>query len=131
MDAGRRGYQSLDGCVTAISMDTGKVLEVEVMSRNCKQCEVFNKIDHTSEKFLNWKDKHVNCKANFRGSAPAMEPEGARRIFKRSFKTHGLYYTKFYGDSKSVSSVKGIYSDIGKDVTKYECTMCKRGWGQL
>ena len=36
---------------------------------------------------------------------------------------HGLYYTKFFGDgdSKSYSSVKDIYSDVGVDVTKYEC----------
>ena len=119
----RRGYQSLNGCVAAISIDTGKVLDVEPMSRNCKECQFFHKIDHTSERFLEWKESHINCKANFKGSAPAMEPEGAIRIFKRSFEMHGLYYTKFFGDgdSKSYSSVKDIYSDVGIDIAKYEC----------
>ena len=119
----RRGYQSLNGCVAAISIDTGKVLDVEPMSRNCKECEFVHKIDHTSNRFLEWKKSHINCKANFKGSAPAMEPEGAVRIFKRSFEVHGLYYTTFFGDgdSKSYSSVKDIYSDVGVDVTKYEC----------
>ena len=29
----RRGFSSLNGCVTAISMDTGKVVDVEVLSK--------------------------------------------------------------------------------------------------
>ena len=43
-----RGYQSLNGCVAAISIDTGKVLDVEPMPRNCKECRFFHKYDHTS-----------------------------------------------------------------------------------
>lgn len=40
-----------------------------------------------------WKTDHVNCKANFNGSAPAMESEGAQRIFERSLATNQLRYT--------------------------------------
>ena len=36
----KRGYVSLNGCVSVISMDSGKVLDVEQMSRYCKSCEV-------------------------------------------------------------------------------------------
>ena len=42
----RRGYQSLNGCVAAISIDTGKVLDVEPMSRNCRESQCFHKFDH-------------------------------------------------------------------------------------
>ncbi|GFU87140.1 hypothetical protein TNCV_4927881, partial [Trichonephila clavipes] len=31
----RRGYTSMNGCVAAISVDTGKVLDIEVMSFYC------------------------------------------------------------------------------------------------
>ena len=31
----RRGFSSLNGCVTAISMDTGKILDVDPLSKVC------------------------------------------------------------------------------------------------
>ena len=36
----RRGFTSLNGIVTAISVDTGKILDCEIMSRNCKACNL-------------------------------------------------------------------------------------------
>ncbi|GFX50770.1 uncharacterized protein TNCV_2723541 [Trichonephila clavipes] len=35
----RRGYISMNGCVAAISVDTGKVLDIEVMSSCCPTCK--------------------------------------------------------------------------------------------
>ena len=40
-----------DGCVTTISMDTGKVLDVEIMSRFCKSCAVHYHLPESSEKY--------------------------------------------------------------------------------
>ena len=116
----KRGYVSLNGCVTAISIDSGKILGVEPMSRHCKECEIYNKLDKESNKYKLWKEKHMDCKINFKGSAPAMEPEGAERIFQRSVQKHGLYYTKYYGDgdSKSFQRVQNVYKDDGKLVEK-------------
>ena len=34
----QRGFSSLNGFVSLISMDSGKVIDVEAMSRYCKQC---------------------------------------------------------------------------------------------
>lgn len=34
----RRGFSSLNGCVTTISMDTGKILDVEPLSKVCHTC---------------------------------------------------------------------------------------------
>ena len=34
----RRGFSSLNGYITAISMDTGKIVDAEIMSRYCKGC---------------------------------------------------------------------------------------------
>ena len=47
----KRGYVSMNGCVTTISMDTGRILDVEAMSRFCKQCQVYEKLEKTSEKY--------------------------------------------------------------------------------
>ena len=119
----RRGYVSLNGCVTAISIDTGKILDIEPMSRYCKGCQAHEKLDKQSEKYKIWEANHINCKANFKGSAPAMEAGGAERIFKRSVVCHGLYYTDFYGDgdSKSHPRVANVYQEVEKSVRKLEC----------
>ena len=119
----KRGYSSRNGCVTVISMDTGKVLDVEALSQGCKQCERHEHLDKTSLEYQTWKADHTKCKANFQGSAPAMEPEGADRIFRRSVELHNLRYNEFYGDgdSKSYSRVKDVYQDAGIEIEKKEC----------
>eukprot|EP00795_Rhopilema_esculentum_P001535 gene1535-15984_t len=119
----KRGFVSLNGCVAALSIDNGKVLDVEPMSRHCKQCQLQSKLDKNSKEYQDFKEKHIGCKASYRGSAPAMEPEGAVRMFSRSIEKHGLHYTKFYGDgdSKSYLSVKNVYESVGKRVEKLEC----------
>ena len=56
----RRGYASLNGVVTAISLENGKVVNVEAMSRNCKS---HNSMDHLIESdhvaYANWMNSHV------------------------------------------------------------------------
>ena len=69
-----------------------------------------------------WKANHVTeYSANYAGSAPRMETEGAMRIFKRSVEKHGMRYVKYYGDgdSKSFEKVEHIYP--GVVVKKMEC----------
>ncbi|GBN55278.1 hypothetical protein AVEN_112467-1 [Araneus ventricosus] len=98
---------SLNGCVSVISIDTGKILDLEVMTQYCKMCEMNIKCDH-------------EC-SNYKGSSGNMESVGAFRIFERSVMKQELQYTEYYGDgdSKAFSKVKDIY---GEDtVTKLEC----------
>ena len=49
-----RGHASHNGIVTAISTDTGKCLDVEIMTNICKQCFIWKKIEGTSE-YSDWK----------------------------------------------------------------------------
>ncbi|GBM30414.1 hypothetical protein AVEN_221005-1 [Araneus ventricosus] len=103
----RRGHISLNGCVSVISIDTGKILDLEVMTQYCKMCEMNIKCDH-------------EC-SNYKGSSGNMESVGAFRIFERSVMKRELQYTEYYGDgdSKAFLKVKDIY---GEDtVTKLEC----------
>ena len=118
----KRGYASLNDCVAALSVDTGKLLDIAAMSRYCRGCLKHAKDDKESPAYLVWKASHI-CNANYSGSAPAMEPEGAQRIFKRSKEKHSLTYSHCYGDgdSKSFSSVENIYKDDNIKVIKYEC----------
>ncbi|GFX74321.1 uncharacterized protein TNCV_3452691 [Trichonephila clavipes] len=101
----RRGHSSLNGCVAVLSIDTGKVLDLEVMSKWCRNCNT----SKSSEK-----SKHIKkhqCSCNHQGSAGSMEPVGAYRLFERSRETRKLQYVEFYGDgdSKSHLAVKDIY----------------------
>ncbi|GBM42709.1 hypothetical protein AVEN_219155-1 [Araneus ventricosus] len=103
----RRGHMSLNGCVSVISIDTGKILDLEVMTQYCKMCEMNIKCDH-------------EC-SNYKGSSGNMESVGAFRIFERSVMKRELQYTEYYGDgdSKAFLKVKDIY---GEDtVTMLEC----------
>ena len=117
----RRGFSSLNGVVTAISMKTGKVVDIEAMTRACKACslkENLKKDDPLAH--AHWREGHV-CNFNYHGSAGNMETVGTKRIWERSIKINKLRYTKFYGDgdSKSYSNVCDVYP--GVKVEKLEC----------
>ena len=122
MELGKGG--NMPHCMTVISMENGKVSDVEPLSKVCKTCKKHEDDSDATEHEL-WKANHQpKCKANYTGSSPAMEPEGARRIFNHSVSTHNLQYTEFYGhgDSKSFSAVEDIYKkDYGKVVQKKKC----------
>ncbi|GFV43314.1 uncharacterized protein TNCV_10121 [Trichonephila clavipes] len=99
-----RGHSSLNGCVAVLSIDTDKVVDLEVMSKWCRNCNT----SKSSEK-----SKHVKkhqCSCNHQGSAGIMETVGAYRLFERSRETRKLEYVEFYGDgdSKSHLAVKDI-----------------------
>ncbi|GFU62523.1 CCHC-type domain-containing protein [Trichonephila clavipes] len=104
----RRGYSSLNGCVSALSVDTGKILDIEVMMQYCHICAKGN----------SQSSKHV-C-SNDKGSVGNMEVVGAYRIFERS-NVRDVQYNEYYGDgdSKGYESVKNIYGI--NTVTKIEC----------
>ena len=63
----KRGFSSRNGCV----------LDAEALSQACKQCELHERLDKNNEEYQRWRADHNVCKANFKGSAPAMEPEGS------------------------------------------------------
>ena len=98
----RRGHASHHGVVTAISVDTGKCLDIEALTNICKGCKTWEAKDKSSDAYAKWKLNH-KCKINHTGSAGAMEPVGAIRIFQRSEHLHGLKYTKYLGDGDSAA----------------------------
>ena len=104
----RRGFSSLNGAVAAISIDTGKVIDVPCLSKYCQGCismELYK--DSDPERYELWNSEH-KCSINHTGSAPAMEKAGAQLIFQHSITNRKLKYTEFYGDgdSKSFAAVK-------------------------
>ena len=84
----RRGFSSMNGVVGAISVDYGKIMDLEPLSRYCKQC--CKSLQDNEQGLVAWKTSHQEvCKLNFSGTAPVMEPEGAKRIFERSIQKRG------------------------------------------
>ena len=63
----RRGFSSNNGVFAAISLENGKVLDVEPMSKYCKGCMQKNdlpKKDPTA--YAHWRNSHI-CKFNYNG----------------------------------------------------------------
>ncbi|GFT99390.1 uncharacterized protein TNCV_3357301 [Trichonephila clavipes] len=100
----KRGHTSLNG------VDTGKVIDAEILSRKCS-CH-FNGNLHSDE-----------CSANYFGNSGGMEVEGALRIFNRSEVLHNLRYTQYLGDGDSKAYKAVLESKPYKDVNieKLEC----------
>ena len=120
----RKGYASMNGIITAISIESGKVLDTAILSKNCKGCTRMEPVRSSEpQSYEIWYAKHKPvCGLNHKGSSPAMETAGAEKIFSRSVTKHKLYYTSFYGDgdSKAYPAVQDIYGPA-KPVSKYEC----------
>ncbi|GFU67161.1 uncharacterized protein TNCV_3770931 [Trichonephila clavipes] len=90
----KRGYTSLNGAVTVTSIDTGKVIDVDILSKYCA-C-----------KNLPFHEK--DCKRNYVGSRGAMEIQGVSKIFQRSLSLHNARYITYLGDGdcKAFDAVK-------------------------
>jgi hypothetical protein len=119
----RKGFSSTLGVITAISADSGKVLDVSILSKSCKGCTRMQKVAKSDPKrYELWKVSH-KCNLNYHGSSPAMETSGTKKIFERSVEKHSLYYTDFYGDgdSKAYAAVKDTYEKNKKEIRKQEC----------
>ena len=107
----KRGHNSLNGVMSAISIENGKVLDIECLSKYCQACK--NKTCTGN-----------NCSANFDGSSGAMESAGAKAIFERSVELHNSKYMYYLGDgdSKAYSTVVSS-QPYGPDfkIKKLEC----------
>lgn len=112
----KRGHSSLNGFVSVTSFDTGKVLDVAVMSKYCQVCTVAK--DRHNDSI----PQHI-CTQNYSGSSGGMEVAGALQVFRNSV-DRGVRYVKYLGDGdsngfKKVSDEKP-YGDA-VEVVKLEC----------
>ena len=119
----KRGFSSSYGVVTAMSTVTGKALDCEVMSKECKQCVRWMGKERSPE-FEEWWEKHQHqCHANFEGLSGSMDATGLLNIFQRSVENYGMRYVEFLGDGDSKSHKllfqEVVYGDV--EVQKLEC----------
>ena len=121
----KRGHQSLYGVVVVASWETGQVLDIEVLSKYCRECNKKKNIDPTSPEFLDWWETHqADCDCNYDGTSGDMEKEGALRIWRRSVHKYKLRYTSMIADGDS-STYPTISAEkpYGEDypIEKHEC----------
>ena len=58
----KRGYFSLNGVLMVISMDNGKILDVEPMTRTCKSCLLHEKSKLLTKSVLKSRNWHMYAK---------------------------------------------------------------------
>ena len=105
----KRGHTSKIGVVFVISVDSGEILDYEIKSLFCRECQKHEGQDKESLPYKSWKTKHdPHCHINHEGSSGAMEKAAAIEMFSRSIEKRGLKYTTYVedGDSDSFISVK-------------------------
>ena len=119
----KRGYASLNGVVTLISVDTGKVLDHSMLTKKCSQCTAWESRKGTEayEEFMS--THNDDCDINHVGSAGAMESAGIVECFGLSMEKYKLRYTEYLGDGDTKSYHDVVKSDPynGREVKKLEC----------
>ena len=100
----KRKFRSLSGVVFAIAVDTGKVLNYPVLSKECRKCSLKKSQCQSDEEFEEWQTEHLasnKCNVNFNGSSSAIEAEGAFVLWSRSIQQHSLRYRRMVSDGNS------------------------------
>ena len=117
----KRGYASLNGAVTIISIDDGKCLAFEYTTKRCKGCEMWEG-KQTSEGYDKFIATH-ECAINYEGSAGVMEAVGVVRCFNNSIEDNKLRYKTYIGDDDTKSYREVVKADPypGMVVEKGEC----------
>lgn len=85
----RRGHNSLNGVVTAISGSSSKVIDARILTKYCR-CRGRLKNDHDDP-----------CIHNYAGGSGGMEVEGIREMFRASQENYGIRYKYLLGDGDS------------------------------
>ena len=119
----KRGYKSSCGIVAVISVLTGKVLDFEIMSKECRTCMLNTLQEGTDEHTEWWESRKDECHANYVGSSGSMDPTGCLRIFEQSVEKYKVRYMEFLGDGDGKAhnelTQRRVYGD--EQVTKQEC----------
>lgn len=97
--------------VSVTSVDTGRVLDVAIMSKYCQVC--------TESQNMNTEPQEHICTKNYEGSSGGMEAAGAVQIFQNSV-SKGVVYTKYLGDRDSKRFQSEPYGE-NVEISKLEC----------
>ena len=100
-----KGHSSHIGCGFVIELDTGIVVDYEVLCNHCNACEAQKKKKKNDAEFQEWYTAHKSsgkCQKNFEGKAGEMEKRIAVLLWQRSCDL-GFRYVTFLGDGDTAS----------------------------
>lgn len=104
-----RGHTSNYGVGCIIDVETGYVVDYQVISKYCQTCEISkNCLGENSPEYYFWKQDHKQfCDAGYTGSSVAMEMTAALSLWQRS-EQYGFRYATMVsdGDCKTFSHLK-------------------------
>lgn len=107
-----RGHKSNHGFGCAIDIETGFVLDFEIMTKYCQVCATAKaELGENSPEYSIWQEGHSNeCNVNHKGSSGAMEMAAAEKIWKRSEEYGFRFATMFSdGDSKTFNYLQSLH----------------------
>ena len=119
----KRAYSSLNGIFTAVSVETWKAFDYNVLTKKCAQCTVWESRRGT-DAFEEFMSTHENeCEINHEGSAGAVEAKGVVTCFSSLVEKYNLRYTQYLGDGDTKSFLEVVKSNPynGTAVNKLEC----------
>ena len=113
-----RGHHSKVGVGFVVEVETGIIIDLEVLCNYCQQCSkrVTDNITDTPA----WRAKHKHCNQNYNHSSASMEATATCRLWSRS-EEHGLRYTKFVGDGDTATHQALLLKPYTTAVDKEEC----------
>ena len=119
-----KGFKSSHGIGIIISIDTGEILDAEVISKTCEACQRAPYSKGTLE-YKQWLEKHTRerkCFKNFDGPSTGMETAAAKAIWSRSEVKHKMRYTTVLsdGDNKTLQALNDM-TVYDTEITKLEC----------
>jgi hypothetical protein len=121
----KRGFSSRHGVGVAIEVQTGLVIDLEVLSTYCHSCKLARtRLGSDTPEMKEWQNNHTDCDANFTGSSKAMEAEAARRMWMRSVERYNLRYKSILsdGDASTFAALQHL-QPYGPDhpIEKLDC----------
>ena len=116
----RRGYTSLNGLISAIERVSDKVVDIAIMTKDCRPCKYWDGKEEEPE-YEKWILSY-KCMISHEGSSGSMETEGAVST-DRSKKKNEFRYTNYIGDGNSSAFKKVSESNPypNKPIEKLEC----------
>lgn len=123
----KRGFTSLYGLGAVIDVNTGLVLDYELLSKFCYACIMAEKnYGEGSDMYKTWYEEHFasgTCNTNYDGSSKKMETEAASRLWERSVEETGFRYSTVLsdGDCSSFSRLQEDDPYDGIEIQKEEC----------
>ena len=107
-----RGLKSHHCFVSAISVDTGRVIDYTYVTNQCKICNDNADLDKSGLDYLEFMVEHgPDCRKNHEGSSQSMEAAGVLQLYERSIEKFNLRYSTLIGDGDS-----SAYSRVCKEM---------------